>query len=479
MDGRFSEGGNVCSIRGARYSKKLNCSVRCRRSAWPSIISRCGQLSARRKELLSMRSELPGWSRRYPKWIVAGKVPRLHQDDPEAYARIQRREPVVLVNATLCKNVIGKWDFDFLAKHMARYSKWQVHMTRADGRIFQRVYGKGLREGGIEEMSFDDFAQRSSNDAKSRAYYLQTGFTGKDSGHDELVKHLGFQIFSDAMRDDKDNFDWHWLHSTLRKQGLGSFEMAQLWIGRGNVGSLTPLHFDRKENFFAQVLGTKRMLLVPPDEIFNIYPYPCEHPFDTFSQVDFDNPDLMRFPSFRDTRGYEIELVPGDVLYLPCWWFHHVHAAPGDNISISFWSAPDDALKPPDAIEYLRQQPPRARSLATYRAAEKLAADNLGAHADLGKFWHAIAIGKLSWMTPKMRKVASSVQSLLVKVLGAEGAEHALRGMVRDGRLDPGPNRNGSYLECFGPSTYGKVTSAMEGQLGGYWSDVGEYTLSV
>lgn len=38
-------------------------------------------------------------------------------------------------------------------------------------------------------------------------------------------------------------------------------------------------------------------------------------------QVDFDNPDFKRFPKFRDVKGHEAIVGPGDVLYLPVYWY--------------------------------------------------------------------------------------------------------------------------------------------------------------
>ena len=40
-----------------------------------------------------------------------------------------------------------------------------------------------------------------------------------------------------------------------------------------------------------------------------------------FLQVDFDNPDYEKFPKFRDVKGFEAVLGPGDVLYLPMYWW--------------------------------------------------------------------------------------------------------------------------------------------------------------
>lgn len=38
------------------------------------------------------------------------------------------------------------------------------------------------------------------------------------------------------------------------------------------------------------------------------------------SQVDIFNPDLKRFPRFKDAQAYECIVGPGDVLYIPIYW---------------------------------------------------------------------------------------------------------------------------------------------------------------
>jgi len=40
--------------------------------------------------------------------------------------------------------------------------------------------------------------------------------------------------------------------------------------------------------------------------------------------VDPINPDMDRYPEFANVRSLEVTLGPGDVLYLPSLWFHHV-----------------------------------------------------------------------------------------------------------------------------------------------------------
>eukprot|EP00039_Didymoeca_costata_P005960 m.86178 g.86178 ORF g.86178 m.86178 type:complete len:179 (-) comp13047_c0_seq2:29-565(-) len=60
------------------------------------------------------------------------------------------------------------------------------------------------------------------------------------------------------------------------------------------------------------------------------------HPCDRQSQVDFNNPDLERFSEFRNAKGVEATLEPGDVLYIPRTWFHHIISL-DHTVSVNFW----------------------------------------------------------------------------------------------------------------------------------------------
>ena len=68
--------------------------------------------------------------------------------------------------------------------------------------------------------------------------------------------------------------------------------------------------------------GCQRILLIPPDQAFNgMYPYPVHHPYDTYSMVDLEKPDLGQWPHNADVKGLCCILKPGDVLYVPAYWY--------------------------------------------------------------------------------------------------------------------------------------------------------------
>ena len=59
------------------------------------------------------------------------------------------------------------------------------------------------------------------------------------------------------------------------------------------------------------------------------------------SPVDIKKPDLQRFPLFAQARPYHCNIKPGDVLYMPAFWWHEVQSKPDytekRNLAVNFW----------------------------------------------------------------------------------------------------------------------------------------------
>ena len=86
----------------------------------------------------------------------------------------------------------------------------------------------------------------------------------------------------------------------------------------GPAGTITPFHHDLTNNFMAQVMGRKRLRLIPSCEIANVY-----NNRHCFTPVDGRKIDLQRFPDMAKAQVLECVLEPGEILFLPvgCWHF--------------------------------------------------------------------------------------------------------------------------------------------------------------
>jgi hypothetical protein len=112
----------------------------------------------------------------------------------------------------------------------------------------------------------------------------------------------------------------------------------RIWLGNRVT---TPAHFDESNNVACVVSGTRRFTLFPPDQIANLYIGPLGHaPTGTpISLVSMANPDYERFPRFRAALASALvaELEPGDAIYIPTLWWHHVQSLAKYNILVNYW----------------------------------------------------------------------------------------------------------------------------------------------
>ena len=99
------------------------------------------------------------------------------------------------------------------------------------------------------------------------------------------------------------------------------------WLGP--KGTLTPLHHDLTNNLLVQVLGRKRVLMVPPWELGRVRNH--QH---CFSQVT-----LAELAADCQLQVYECLIGPGEAVFLPIGWWHHVEAL-DVSISMSFTNFP-------------------------------------------------------------------------------------------------------------------------------------------
>jgi len=114
--------------------------------------------------------------------------------------------------------------------------------------------------------------------------------------------------------------------------------MVSLWIGNK---TRTAAHWDLPQNLASVVAGKRRFTLFPIDQIANLYITPLDLTLagQPTSLVDFYHPDFEQYPRFREAMNHAevADLEPGDVLYVPSLWFHHVESLENFGAMINFW----------------------------------------------------------------------------------------------------------------------------------------------
>jgi hypothetical protein len=137
------------------------------------------------------------------------------------------------------------------------------------------------------------------------------------------------------------------LQNYLKQLGLTHpASTLNLWVGPG--GHLEALHYDPTDGTLVQLHGSKRILLFPPSQTANLYPFPfyihLKHGMKLrswFSQVYPDRPNFEAFPKLQEALQHKCEVIlrPGEMLYIPMGWWHEVESL-GDEMVCSvnrFW----------------------------------------------------------------------------------------------------------------------------------------------
>jgi hypothetical protein len=169
----------------------------------------------------------------------------------------------------------------------------------------------------------------------------------------------------------------------------------KIWIGPANT--VAQLHWDPEHNFYAQVVGSKKVIIVAPDQYAHTYPnffsvselrnksfffknksllvklQKCSDKFlqsgnksqhnefreylkTKFTGIEFsllcdflvdinncdvnaEAPDYIMHPKFKDTKQFEIILEAGDLLFIPYFWYHYFRSLE-PSISVNWFFLP-------------------------------------------------------------------------------------------------------------------------------------------
>ncbi|MCC2957069.1 cupin-like domain-containing protein [Massilia sp. IC2-477] len=144
--------------------------------------------------------------------------------------------------------------------------------------------------------------------------------------------------------------------------------LVSIWIGnRSRIAA----HYDVPDNIAVVAAGRRRFTLFPPEQVSNLYIGPLDFTpaGQAISLVDFAKPDLQRFPRFAQAvaSARAAELGPGDAIFIPSMWWHHIEALEPFNVLVNYWwrQSPPHMDSPAAtlmlALLTLRELPPAQR----------------------------------------------------------------------------------------------------------------------
>ncbi|NKB33163.1 MAG: hypothetical protein GKR91_08700 [Pseudomonadales bacterium] len=207
---------------------------------------------------------------------------------------LSKNRPVILSGAMEEWPAYQKWSLDYF-----RQCHGNSVVSIQDGREGDPHYERNQKFH-RSETKFAKFLDRLESTESSNDFYMTAG--NMSEHRDSLAK-----IFADC--ESLNIGDGY-----LEGQPDGS-----LWIGPR--GTITPLHFDMINNLFCQIVGRKRVRMVPSWSMPWVY-----NDYHVYSDVDAAEPDLAIHPLFENATVYDFVINPGELLFIPVGWWHHLES---------------------------------------------------------------------------------------------------------------------------------------------------------
>ena len=234
-------------------------------------------------------------------------------------------------------------------------------------------FGDFLDHRGLAETRAVPLIEPEGVAAADTCLYMQATLLSRSPKSGRMMPPGGL---GKGMLNDISQINYDLLKQFQQAGKFGEWRVSQLFVGtRATAGARSTLHFDHNDNLFLQISGRKRFKLFAPTEGGNLYAYPVFHSLDRRAQVKLplrhDAEHLKAYPRLKDAEGVEVVVGPGEMLFLPAYYWHEVLTEPpseeedesgdGLTVSINFWFE-IDARRPIDVpfnpqirLEFARQ----------------------------------------------------------------------------------------------------------------------------
>lgn len=224
-------------------------------------------------------------------------------------------KPVIVTDELNTWMALSKWSFDFFK---SRFGSDSVMGSIWPGNKYVKM---------MKLEDYIDYLQAPKDRAKGLWIDPETKFPRPEPseplpGPLYLYGWRAFDLHPELLDDIEQTRcveDWFCLlPEGLRKVMDRATKYFSRGVLLGPAGSTSNLHQDflYSHAYLAQIAGRKKCVLFSPEDSAVLYE----------GKVNPDSPDYDKFPLFRSATAFECILEPGEMLIIPCLWWHHVVA---------------------------------------------------------------------------------------------------------------------------------------------------------
>ncbi|MBI3231005.1 MAG: cupin-like domain-containing protein [Burkholderiales bacterium] len=248
------------------------------------------------------------------------EIPRRHQLSREEFLQdyYSQNKPVIITGMMHDWPALAKWNLDYF-RQTCGDAEVEVQYGRSQDQNYElnSLAHKKL-------MPFAQYIDQVEQAGQTNDFYMTANNDGRNRQALDVLWQDIVQL-PEYLRADPNQRGFFWF---------------------GPKGTITPFHHDLTNNFMAQVMGRKRIHMIPAYQVAQVYN--MRH---CFTEVDGLQIDYARFPNMRDVRIQQCEIGPGEILFLPvgCW---HLVEGLETSVTIAFtnflWDNDYFSNYPPD-----------------------------------------------------------------------------------------------------------------------------------
>jgi ribosomal protein L16 Arg81 hydroxylase len=264
--------------------------------AHPYIASASEQLAKRNTKPAWFLGTLASLAREASRW---GQIERRSEISSEEFfdRYYATNTPLVIEKRLAGWPAVERWTLAYLVERFGnRVVEVQANRTADPTYEMNSDHHK-------KTMPFREYAALIGNGPNNDYYMTANNFSHNQKALAELYEELGT------------------LDELLEPPGPTQ-PLGMLWLGP--AGTVTQLHHDLTNNLMAQVVGRKMVKLISPLDTPKLYNF--KHVYSRITDVDDPNIDYGAYPLFKDATIFPALLEPGDLLFIPIGWWHHVRS---------------------------------------------------------------------------------------------------------------------------------------------------------